>query len=60
MRWQRLALMLASGSLPDSILLEDAEDLSQMAEYSGRIIPRHMWVDSIRRDILADSHESDF
>lgn len=52
--------MLASGSLPDRILLEDAEDIAQMMEYSGRIIPRHMWVDSIRQEILNDAHQSDF
>ena len=38
---------MASSSLPSHILLEDANDLAEIAETSGRWIPREKWVQEI-------------
>ena len=41
-RWRKLTL-LANGSLPPLILLEDANDLLDFFEATGRTIPRTKW-----------------
>jgi hypothetical protein len=43
-RWRRLSLM-AQGTLPDLILLEDANDLVGFIEFSKRTIPRSRWAE---------------
>lgn len=47
MRWRRLSV-LANGSSPPLMLLEDVVDLCRFYEYTERTIPRHKWaVESI-------------
>jgi len=41
-RWRRLTL-LAQGTIPDLILLEDANDLVLFLEATGRTVPRRRW-----------------
>jgi hypothetical protein len=35
--------LLAATALPPIILLEDANDLSDFLEFTGKTIPRRMW-----------------
>jgi hypothetical protein len=41
-RWRRLTL-LAQGTLPDVILLEDANDIALFLEATGRTVLRRRW-----------------
>jgi hypothetical protein len=42
MRWRRLTL-LAQGTIPDLVLLEDANDLADFLVATGRTLPRARW-----------------
>lgn len=52
--------LLANSTLPDLMLLEDANDICEFLEASGRTIPRERWALEIARAISDDSHEGDF
>lgn len=52
--------LLALGSLPDRMLLEDAEDLAIILEATGRTIPRWRWCDEYVESTNEDWAEAYF
>jgi len=52
--------LLAQGAMPDLVLLEDANDLADFLEVTGRTIPRVRWAEECLAALSDDQLNSVF